>query len=457
MIKPEDHVIRKCIVLTAVLLISVTCSIYAQQPTEQEARIVDGIMAVVNDEIILRSEVMMMVRETMRRQNITPNQLTDEKFDELIEETLNTLIIAKVEVAKAMEDTSITVSDREIDDEVENRMQNLISEIGSEAAVEQAFGNSVRRIRELIREQASDQLYIQKIRGQRMMSIDIARPEIEGFYETYKDSLPVQPDIYELSHILKAPKPSGPAADAKRAKIDSIRTAILNGADFAEMARQHSEDPGSRENGGAYDWVNFGSFVPEFEETVRALNPGQLSEVVQSSFGYHIIEVIEKQDTRFKSRHILVMVQATEDDEEALVDSLNILRDLALTGEDFNEMSATYSDEDQVKKDRGRVGAYSVEQLQQIDPEIAKVAVTLKEGEISKPFKSEFGYHVLKVDRFIPSHRMNLEVDYERLKDIAEQRKRQSTYQDWLNNAKLEMFIDIKESKIPDSLLTEIK
>jgi len=436
-----------------------TIAAYGQQATTVPAGqpvLLDGIVAVVNDDIILHSEVMLMVREAMRANKLDP-QMPPDEFERLFNRTVNSLINIKVEVAKAVEDTLVQVDEAEVESEVDARIDNLIQELGSEQAIEAAFGSSVRRIRDLLMTQIRDQMLVSRLRQRRMSDVTISRFEIEEFFEAYRDSLPEQPDLYDVSHILKTPKPSGPLAVQKKAFLDSLRQLIVNGADFGDLARQYSEDPGSKDNGGAYDWVPYGTFVPEFEDAVRELNKNETSEVIQSNFGYHLIQVLDKRSDSFRARHILLMQETSDEDVEALIDSLNILRDKALAGESFEDLSAKHSDEDQVRADRGKIGAYSLQQLETIAPEFATAVKTLEPGEISKPFKTPFGYDILKLNRFIPAHRLNLTDDYERIKDITLQQKSQRLYQEFVMQAKSEMYIAFKNTAIADSTKGEIK
>ncbi len=451
----------KVICFVIILLTVLSFPIYAQEEAAEAVQeikpvAVDGIVAVVDNEIILRSEVLLLVRETLQMNQVT-SQISPEEFQEYYSNTLNALIVSKVEVAKAREDTLVSVTDEEVEMSVNERIDNLINQAGSEAAVEQTFGSSVKRIREIITSRVREQMLISRLRNNKMEGITISRSEIEVFYETFKDSMPEQPETYDLNHILKIPVASGPEVKRKEALLDSVKQLILNGEDFAKFAEQHSEDPGSNKNGGEYGWIEYGQFVPEFENAVRELNEGDISDIVRTNFGLHLIQVLGKRPDSFRARHILLMAQPTDEDAEAVIDTLNALRERAINGEDFGALSGEYSDDGQVRKDKGRLGRISVQQMTQLDPQFATVAKTLKVGEISKPFKTPFGYHVFKVNAYTPAHKINLKDDYERLKSIAQQDKQQREYQVWLEDAKKEVFIDVKRPTFNDTVTVKKK
>jgi len=414
-------------------------------PQEPKQFIIDGIVAIVNNDIILRSEVMFLLEQNLVANKIDLRE-TPEKFDDIYEMTLQGLINMKIEVAQANEDTLIIITDEEVEQAVDQRINEMIRNEGSERAIEEKFSVTIKRIKEILTSQARNQMLVNRLRQKKMSAIAVSRNEIETFYETFKDSLPVVPETYDISHILRTPVPGGEIARQKHALLDSLRQLIINGADFAELAKEYSEDYGSKDNGGAYGWIEYGDFVEEFEEAVKNIEPGEVSEIVQTSYGMHLIRVLEKRPGSYRPQHILLLIQATEDDAEQTVEFLNGLRERALAGEDFGELSVEYSDDAQIRKDKGYIGNFPLQQIAQFEPAFVKVIQTLKADEISRPFQTQFGYHILKLNKVSQEKKLTLQEDYDTIKAYALQQKQQVSYNNWLQEVKEEMYIDIKPS-----------
>ncbi|MFC1561839.1 peptidylprolyl isomerase [candidate division KSB1 bacterium] len=444
---------RVALFVTAIIIFA--SPVFAQQesPELTISNYIDGIAAVVNEEIILHSEVILLLQQAVQIEQIDLRNLTEAQFKQLYTETLQKKINAKAEVAKALEDSLVTVTEDEIELAVQERIDNLVAQFGSETNIEERFGSTMRRVREILTSEVRDELIVGRLRQTKMMEVTVSRSEIERFYETYKDSLPEAVERFDISHILKMPKPSGEEVARKRALADSLRQLILGGEDFAELAEQFSEDGGSNRNGGEYGLTTYGSFVQEFEDAVREINVGEISQPVRTEYGFHIIEVLEKQPSSYQPRHILIMLQPTEEDEERLVDSLNVIRQMELDGQDFNDLSAQYSDPEPIKEERGVIGSVTVQGLTQIDQDqvFANVVRELKEGEVSKPFQTGFGYHIVKLHHYYPAHELTIETDYETIQNIALQQKQSSAYLNWLEQIKEDMFIDVKQSAFIDT------
>jgi len=260
----------------------------------------------------------------------------------------------------------------------------------------------------------------------------------------YKDSIPLYPAVYDMSHILIAPSNSADVIDAKRVFMDSLRQIILDGEDFPDMARKFSDDPGSTSNGGDLGWQAPGSFVAEFDSTIATLQPGQISGVVKTQFGFHIIQLLERNGSRFRSRHILSLLIPTEDDNRRAIEDLRNYREISLSGEDFGELAAKFSIDPEVKESKGSMGEWEVNRLKSVLPEFYEVVKNLKDGEISEPFKSEFGYHIVKLNKFSGERMRNMVDDYDFIYELSLDNKRNNHYAQWFANAKKRAYIEIK-------------
>ncbi len=402
--------------------------------------VLDKIVAVVGDQIIMKSEVDGKVA-MMKYQN--PN--LKESDEELWKQALNASIDENLIVAKAIED-SITVTDDEIDAEWNKFKDNLVSYYGSIKRVEDVYGMSITRIHYEYRDIIKKQLLAQKLQARKFADVKPTPKEVEEFYEKYKDSLPQVPERVEIYHIVKYLGSSLKEKKKLRKLAEAIRDSILNGADFEEMARKHSQDPGTAENGGNLGWIEKGALMKEFEEAAFELPPGGISEPVETPFGFHIIQTLKKNRDSVLCRHILIKFGASEEEKAQIQDFLRALKDSAENGTKFEDLARKYSDEKETRGFGGKIAAAVLDAL----PENLKAVVSkLKDGEISDPLPynpepTKEGYHIVYRKKTIPAHAPNLKDDYELIEQRAKTYKQYRVYQDWVKSLRKEIYWEIK-------------
>jgi len=266
---------------------------------------------------------------------------------------------------------------------------------------------------------------------------------VEAFYQQFRDSLPRVEASVDISHILMQIKPSEESAKQALEKIKKIKQLLDNGADFAQVARQYSEDPGTRERGGDLGFVERGTLVKEFEEVAFQLKPGEISDIVRTQFGFHIIQLLERRGEQIHVRHILIQLQPTQADEQRTYEKLVEIRKKIISGEaTFEAMALKYSDDPNVQKDKGHLGVFRINSLQ--IPEFKAVIDTLKEGEISMPVRTQFGYHIIRLNKRIEPHVMTLETDWQQIEQMALDYKRNKLFTEWLAKLRQEIPIEIK-------------
>jgi peptidyl-prolyl cis-trans isomerase SurA len=224
-------------------------------------------------------------------------------------------------------------------------------------------------------------------------------------------------------------------------------TVSRSGGDFAYFARVYSEDRATAGDGGDLGWVRRGMFVKEFEEAVFRLQEGQVSDVVRTPFGYHIIQLLERRGEQVHPRHILFKVPLTEESDKAVLSKLEEIRYQIITGRaKFEDMARKFSEDEATKLQGGYLGAVPVNEL---DPELKNAVQSLGEGEISSPIKMSYGnsyaYHIVLLKRRIPAHRMNLKDDYMRIYQYALIEKQNREYQKWLEQLKKEVYVYVAE------------
>ncbi len=407
----------------------------------QNGEVLDRIVAVVDDQIILQSELLNFAYTFAFQMNIDPRK-DPAKFEEVRKKTLENLIDQKVLYTKALLD-SVVVDDRQVDSVLEQQLKRLIDQLGSEKKVEEFYGMPLRQIRKEFREEVRERLLVEALQAKKMRQITVSRREVEEFYATHKDSLPPLPEEVKLRHILLQPKPSKDAEARARARIDSIRALLLAGADFAELARKYSEDPGSAQRGGDMGFAKRGDFVPAFEEAAFALKPGELSDVVHSQFGFHVIQLLERRGEKIRVRHILIRLQTTPEDEKRTAQRLIEIKKKIEAGElTFAEAARKYSEDPNSADKGGDLGWFKVNEFQL--EAFRKVAATLKVGEISDPIKTRFGLHLVLLEDRRPSRPLSLQQDWEQIEQWALDAKRRKEFEAWVNDLKKDVYIEIK-------------
>lgn len=414
------------LVLNGVLLVIFAISAYGQ--------VLDRIVAVVDNEIILESELNAQV------QFYVFNNKLDASTPGLKEQVLQSMVNEKLILAKAIED-SVNVSDDEVQQQLDAVIQQRLQQFGSEAKLEEVYGMPIGRIKREFRDEMRKNILTQRLQQQRFGSTNITRRQVEEFFQTYRDSLGNVPEEVELAHIYIKPGFDKAAHEAARAKAQSILDSIKAGVDFAQMAKRYSEDPGSAGQGGDLGFVRRGLFVKEFETAVFGMSEKQLSGLVESELGIHIIQLLERRGDAVHPRHILIRIPRTEASDQTAIVLLDSLRDAILAGANFAELAKKYSDDKETALIAGSLGTA---ELEGVDKNLYPTVAPLKEGEISKPAKlvagNNYGYHIVWMKKRTAAHTLSLDGDYQRIEAIALNYKRTKEYQVWLDELKSKIY-----------------
>ena len=353
------------------------------------------------------------------------------------------MIDDKVLLIKADEDT-IKADDDRVDQYLEQQINMFIQQAnGSVETLEKYYGMPLAKIRKEMRKQISGRMRVETLRQVNFGSVTASRREVEKFFQEYADSLPNQQEQVDISHILMQVTPSEEAAKTAFEKIEALRERVVNGEDFASVARQFSEDPSAKSNSGNLGFVSRGDLVKEFEEVAFNMEEGKISEPVQTQFGFHIIQLLERQGERINVRHILIQLQPTEADEQRTVQALQEIREKILSGEAaFEDMALEYSDDPNVQTDKGHLGLFATDNFQ-----VQAFATTVEDmqpGEISQPFRTDFGYHILMLNDRISARTLSLQNDWQQIEQYALEYKRNQEFQKWLKELRAEIPIDVK-------------
>ena len=420
--------------LLTLLLFSVFINLnYAQE-------VLDQVAAIVDNEVILQSEV------EFRTNMLAAQQGVNASDPEVREQVLNMMIEEKLLYAQAEADT-IVITPEEIDGQLDYQMNYYIQTYGSRERVEEMYGMSIDKIRRELREDVRKNLMAQRVQGEKFRNIEVTRREVEEFFKSYKDSLGTMPEKYEIAHIFINPNENERLKVQTKKYARTILDSIKNGADFAKLAKELSDDPGSASQGGDLGFVKRGVFFPEFEAAAFALEPGEISKVIESPVGFHIIELLERRGDAIHARHILFKV---ESDDEADLDAIELLteiRDSILSGKNsFAYYAKKYSDDDESSVFGGDLGTFKSSEL---DPAFSDAVLALKKGEISYPKrldlgKKNYGFHIIKLKDKVAAHEPSLAMDYADLENLASFRKKQELYKEWMDELKEKIYWEVK-------------
>jgi len=415
------------------LLVLLSVSLHAQQ-------IADKIVAVIDNEIILKSELDFRLQYEAAQKRISPDD------PQLIKTILEQMIEEKLVYAQAELD-SISVSDDQVNNQLDYQINYFIQQYGSKEKLEQIYGMPVEKIKRTLRDDTRKNLMAQMLQQKKFGEVPISRKEVYEFFETYRDSMGIIPEKFKIAHIFQNPKAGerirNKAIELARTLLDSIK----KGGDFAELAKQYSDDPGSASQGGDLGFASRGVFYPEFEAAAFALGPNQISTIVESPVGFHIIQMLERRGESVRTRHILIKMKSDSEADLKAIEFLNDIRDSIRNGiNTFDYYARNYSDDKERARFGGELGTFERNQL---DKSLLDQIFKMQEGDISFPRRVDldrntYGFHIVKLIKRIPEHPANLEQDYDDIKKLAEYYKKQKLYDKWVNELKEKIFWEIR-------------
>jgi peptidyl-prolyl cis-trans isomerase SurA len=437
-------------ILIALLLLGVSTELsHAQQRTSEVS---DKIVAVVNDHIILKSEVDARTAEYL--QSARGMRFSEELWFDVLESLVDNFVM----VEKARID-SIVVTDDEVNRQLDQRIRALVQQTGSEANLERALGKSLVQIRVEFRDQFRREIMAERLRQTKQQNVRITRPEVEKFFNAIPtDSLPTIPTTVQLAQIVIIPPQKAEAQNSALKKAVAIRDSIINhGKEFEAMARLYGED-GTAAQGGMLPLMPMSDLVPEYSAAAAALSPGQVSEVVRTPFGYHVIRLNRRVADQIETNHILIRVGDEELDDEYAINKLTAIRDSINTYNiSFATMARRHSDDKTTAPSGGRlINMQTGERqlvLESMEPSLFRTISLLEEvGAISepRPFNTGLGgsqqkaYRIIKLINKTEEHRANLQDDYELLRNFALQQKQMDVLQKWVRELRNEVYIEYK-------------
>lgn len=396
---------------------------------------IDKIQAIIGSEILLTSDIENQYNQILSQGVIETENIRCDILDELL---LQNFLVHHAKI-----DSTIEINQDEIDSEINNRISYFEKQLGSLAKVESFFNRSIESMEEELLYIVKDQFYTQKKQSKIISDVKITPNEVKEFYNQLKsEDIPLVPTKLELSQLVISPVLSEEKQQSIKDKLNNFRKRIYNGEDFKVLATLYSDDIVSANNGGELGFMKRGELVPEFERAAFKLKKDEISEVVESKFGFHIIQMIERRGEQINVRHILIKPKYSSLSLKNARDKINSIKaDLDSSKISFDEALQRFSD-DESKNNGGIIlnskTGTSFFTFDEIDPSIRYTVEKMKIGDISDPSlsKSQDGtqaaYRLIKLNNKIDEHKANVVDDFDLLKEYALANKKQKVLEKWV-------------------------
>ena len=408
---------------------------------------IDRVEAIIGDEILLSSEIETQYLQYLSQGNVESLSIKCEIIEDLL--------FQKLLVNQANVD-SVEISDEEVRSEINKRINYFESQLGSISKVENYFGKSIVEIKNELTEIVKDQFLAQRVQSSISNDISITPSEVRSFFRKLPaEEIPEIPTKLELIQIIINPIISQAQKDKLRERLNIFRDRVYNGEDFQMLATLYSDDPVSASKGGELGFVNRGDLVPEFERAAFRLRQGEISEVIESKFGFHIIQLIERRGDQINVRHILLRPKVSATSlNDAKVKIEKIADEIKSGSITFEEAILKYSDDD--SKNSGGVlidqkTMSNMHIIEDMDPSLKFLVKDLDESEFSSPniFSNSDetnAYRLIKVKSKLNAHKASLSDDFSMIKEFALNMKRQDELFDWIKRTVNTTYIEINSN-----------
>lgn len=433
--------LRKIFAIIALVTICVSTA-YAQQ------QVIDKIVAVVGKNIIMQSDIEEQYMQ-FRLQGGIKGSASSIRCEILEDQLFQKLMLNQAEL------DSIEVTDSQVEQELDYRIRYFLSQLGSQEKVEKYFNKTMNEIKDELRENIKNQKLIEEVQRNIVEGLSATPSDVREFFNSIpSDSIPMVSAQYEIAQLVKRPPITLDEKLEVKDRLYDLRSRILKGERFSTLALLYSEDPGSAKKGGELGFHGRGEFAPEFEAAAFALKDGEISEVVETEYGFHIIQMIERRGDYVNVRHILLTVKVSP---EALqqaymeLDTIaNLIRNDSIT---FDEAVRKYSDEDDkvnggylVNPNNGST-MFAAEEL---DQQVSVVVNRLQVGEVSSPVpmktkNDKDAYRLLIIKRKTTPHKANLQDDYALIQQWTMQKLRQDAINKWIEAKSNKAYVKISD------------
>lgn len=421
--------------------------LFAFSAARSQPQVIDNVLAVVGGHVVLKSDVETQYLQFTAQGSKGGPDLKCELFEELL---FQKLMLHQAEV------DSLEVSENQVESELDRRLRYFIYQIGSQEKLEEYYKKSITDIKNEFRDYIKEQLLVQQVQSKITENIKITPTEVREFFNSIpKDSLPLVSSELEIGHIVKIPHVSDSIKSETRKRLNDLRERIINGEDFGALAVLYSEDPGSAKKSGELGFTNRGELYPEFEAVAYNLKGNEVSQVIESKAGYHIIQLIERRGERINVRHILIQPKPSIEDIAAAKKYLDSIYSLIDTHQySFTEAALKFSD-DPSKNNNGIIinpqTLTSKFEIDDIEPGLFFIVDKMKQGELSKPvpMRTDEGnqaYRLVYLKTRTEPHTANLKDDYDKIQTLALQFKQNKETQKWIDNKLKTTYINILDN-----------
>lgn len=410
---------------------------------------IDKVVAVVGSKIILHSDVEKQYVQFIAQGGTETSDARCTILDQLI---LQKLLINQAAI------DSVTVSETQVEGELDRRMRFYVKQIGSEEKLEEYFHTSIRQLKSEFRETIKDQLLVQTMQSKIGKDISASPNEVRAYFESIPaDSLPYIDAEMEIAQIVKKPEVTAAQKLAVKKQLEDFRKKIVAGeADFAVYAALYSKDPGSAKKGGELGFFERGSMVPEFEAAAFTLKPGEISPVIETKYGFHLLQLVERRGDQINIRHILLQ---PETDDKALGISVNLLDSLSKkinAGElSFDEAAQKFSDDEETRNNGGLMINPETNTTKLSPDKIDRLLFfqvdSMKIGRISAPLimnttDGKSAYRIVVLKSRTQPHKANMKDDYQKIQEVATSEKQNKAMSEWVERKTKSTYIQFNEN-----------
>ncbi len=418
------------------------------QAKAQQPQVIDQIAALVGRNMILQSDIENQYIN-YRMQGIIKGSSSEVKCSILEDMLFQKLLVAQAEV------DSIVVDDAQVNAELDRRIGTFINQFGSQEKLEQYYNKSITEIKSELFNVIKEQLLSQQVQQQIISEVSVTPSEVKSYFRSLpKDSIPQIKTEYVIQQLVKNPPISVEERIRVKEELLELRKRILKGENFSTLAILYSEDPGSAKKGGELGFYGRGQLYPEFEAIAFKLKEGEVSDIVETEAGYHIIQMIERKGDYVNVRHILLIPKVSPADLQKArkeLDSIALLiRNDSIS---FDDAVIKFSDGENRNNGGYLINQYTGRtsfEAEQLDPQVSFVVDKLKVGEISNPIpmktdKQKDAYRILYLKDKTKPHRANLEDDYPKIQQWALQVKQKKIMDEWVNEKSQNTYIKIND------------
>jgi peptidyl-prolyl cis-trans isomerase SurA len=420
--------------------------LYSSLVLAQGNGIVDQVMAVVGSKIILKSDVEKQYAQAVMQGNDNVNKC----------EILDQLLVQKLLLNQAAVD-SVIATDSQVESELDKRMRFYIKQIGSEQKLEEYFHSTIVQLKAEMREALKDQITVQMMQSKITKEVSATPNDVRVFFENYpKDSIPLVDAELEVAQIVRKPPVSEEEKKAVKEKLTEFRNKIIAGEDFAVYAALYSADNTTAKKGGELGFFERGQMVPEFEAAAFNLKEGEVSPIIETKFGYHILLLIERRGNQINVRHILLQPKISDEDLVKTVTFLDSIRTKIIAGAiTFEEAAEKFSDDEETKNNGGAL----------INPETGTTKLspdkmdkllffqvdTMKLNQVSKPIQmvtneNKTAYRLVLVKSRTEPHKANLKDDYQKIQEVVLSEKQNKIMSEWVEKKRKTTYVQLNDT-----------